>query len=174
MCAVTSRVSGSGLGPVSKTHDGILDAHPGKDGHTVPLARTVVHGLVAERGKGHVGKCRIRELRLLEAQHIWLRVTEPLGHPFHPYLQGIDVPSRNTHVLAPFSAALEVKQCRRQPRPRRHRHYLEQLGQTSFRQPGGTRAAGSPRPQAFLEVDLIGRSGFRDGAAPPPCGRRCR
>ena len=85
--------------PLGETHQGILQPDPGENGNTVPLARPMVHGLVPERRERKMGKGSIRELGLLQAEHVRLRVREPLGHTVHPDLQRIDVPRCNTHLF---------------------------------------------------------------------------
>ena len=86
-----------GVGTVGKAHDGILEAHTGKNGHAVPLARAMVHRFVTKGGKGHVREGGIAQFGLLEAQDIRLGVGNPLQGPLHADLQGIDVPGGDAH-----------------------------------------------------------------------------
>ena len=78
----------------------IVQTQPGQDRHPVPLAVPMVRETVAETGQGLTEQRReglIRELRLLQTDHIGLPVFEPWQQARDARLDRVDVPGSDSH-----------------------------------------------------------------------------
>ena len=76
----------------------VVDPDARQDGHAVPLALAVVHGVVPERGERQVRERLVRELRLLQAEDVGPCVAQPLLDPLLAGLQRVDVPGGDPHA----------------------------------------------------------------------------
>src|SRR5262249_24911576 len=74
------------------------------DRHAVPLPLAVVHRLVAVPLEREVRERLVGELRLLQAEHVDVGITEELLDARQSRLQRVDVPRRDSHVQEPWSS----------------------------------------------------------------------
>ena len=86
----------------------VIDAHPRRDRHTVPLVEPAVHHLVADRGERHGGELVVGALGLLHRQHVDVGALQPVRDPVDAGADGVHVPGGQPHALQPTSVEVAL------------------------------------------------------------------
>src|SRR6478735_9265615 len=107
-CTYRPRLGDGRIAPGREPRDPDLDViqtHPGQHRDAVPLIGAVVRDLVTELGEPFGRKLLIRDLGLLDGDHIDVAARQPRGQPVDPSTDRIDVPGGNTHSDQPKTGA---------------------------------------------------------------------
>ena len=84
---------------IVETDRNVVDAHPGGDGHPVPLVVSAVRHFVTGAQERHQWELFVGALGLLHGEHVDIGACHPVDHPLRAGPDRVDVPGGDSHRL---------------------------------------------------------------------------